>query len=353
MKFLDAVKLVAAREVRVKLRDRAFLIGTLITIAVTIAGITLPSLIAGGPSTVAIADGTVAAALTAKGLEVKAVADDRAAEQLVRDDQADAAVVTGSKVLAMKSAPDDVVAALSDGPEIQLLDVSAIPEAALFLVPFFLALLYYITALSSGIQIAQSVVEEKQTRIIEILVASVPVRALLAGKVIGGSILALGQTVLFAVVAVIGLQIADMGPLLPLVASAIGWYIPFLVVGFLALAALWAAVGALVSRQEDLGGASAPMSFAVMIPFFAVLMFKNDPSVMTVLSYIPLSSPIAMPIRVFLGEAAFWEPFAGLGLLLLTGALFIAMGARIYEGSLLRTNGRTSIATAWKSRANA
>jgi ABC-2 type transport system permease protein len=135
-----------------------------------------------------------------------------------------------------------------------------------------------------------------------------------------------------------------------LIGPTIGWFLPFFVIGFVMLATLWAGVGALVNRQEDIGGASMPVQIAVMLPFFAVLMLGDNPAAMTVLSYLPLSSPIAMPVRLFTGDAATWEPVASLVLLVLAAGVFLSIGARLYEGSLLRTNGRTSLATAWRSR---
>jgi ABC-2 type transport system permease protein len=117
------------------------------------------------------------------------------------------------------------------------------------------------------------------------------------------------------------------------------------------LATLWAGVGALAARQEDVAGASSPLQMAVMLPFFAVIFLSDNAAAMKVLSYIPLSSPVAMPIRIFNGEAAAWEPFLALAILAATAVAFLAVGARVYEGSLLRTNGRTSFATAWRSRA--
>jgi ABC-2 type transport system permease protein len=73
--------------------------------------------------------------------------------------------------------------------------------------------------------------------------------------------------------------------------------------------------------------------------------------VLTVLSYIPFSAPTAMPIRMLLGEARPWEPFLALAVLVVTTAGFVLLGARVYEGSLLRTSGRTRLAVAWQQRA--
>jgi ABC-2 type transport system permease protein len=347
-----AARLVAAREIKVKLRDKTFLFSTVFFLFIAVMSAVVPVLLDGGPTKVAVtASAPSAAALQAAGLEVRTVPTDAAAEQLVRDGDVEAAVVSGPRVVALEEAPGDVVDALSTAPEVQLLEPSNVDPFLQFIVPFALAFIFFITSFTFGLLIAQSVTEEKQTRIVEILVASVPVRALLAGKVAAMTLLAFAQIALIALVSFIGMQFAgaDAG-VIGLVGPAIGWFLPFFVLGFVMLATLWAGVGALAARQEDVAGASTPLQMAVMLPFFAVIFLSDNAPVMKVLSYIPLSSPVAMPIRIFNGDTAAWEPFVALAILAATAVAFLAAGARIYEGSLLRTNGRTSFATAWRSR---
>ncbi|MEO3748935.1 ABC transporter permease [Plantactinospora sp. B5E13] len=354
--FWAATRLVAGREITVRLRDKTFLFSTVFFLLFTLGAAVVPALFAGDGSTVAVAAAPdVAAALDRAGLEVVAATDTQRAEQLVRDGDVDAAVVPGDvpggvRVLAMKEAPDEVVSALSSSPPVQLLDSDAVNPVAAFLIPFAFGFVFLFASLTFGIQIAQSVTEEKQTRIVEILVAAVPVRALLAGKVLGNGALALGQVALIGLVSVLSMRLVDAGPLLGLIGPAIGWFIPFFVVGFVLLASLWAVAGALVSRQEDISGASTPIQMLVMIPFFAVSFLNDNPVAMTVLSYVPFSAPTAMPLRLFTGDAAGWEPFLSLLVLVVGAVLCLALAARLYEGALLRTNGKTSVRAAWQDR---
>jgi len=351
MTTFDAVKLITAREIKVKLRDKAFLFSTAFFLLIAIASTVLPAVLAGGPSTVATANRTTAATLRQAGLKVDAVADDAAAERLVRSGDVDAAVVAGPKVLAMDIAPTDVVQALSTVPPVRLLSPDVIDPFLKFIVPFALAFVFFITSFTFGLQIALSVTEEKQTRIVEILVSSVPVRALLTAKVAAMTLLAFGQIALIGLVSLTGARLAGVDPVvLHLLGPAIGWFVPFFMLGFVMLAALWAGVGALAARQEDIGALSMPLQMAVMLPFFAVVFLAQNAPVMTVLSYIPFSAPAAMPVRLFNGEAAGWEPILSLVLLAATTVGLLAVGARLYQGSLLRTNGRTSFRTAWRSR---
>ena len=225
-------------------------------------------------------------------------------------------MVSGPTVLAMDEAPDDVVTALSTRPALRLLDPDALDPVLAYLVPLIFAFIFFITSQIFGLQIAQSVVEEKQTRIVEILVAAVPARALLAGKILAGTVLAFGQIALIALITVVGMRFGDSGELLSLLAPAIGWFLPFFLLGFVLLAAMWAAAGALANRQEDVSAVSTPVQIAIMAPFFAVSFLNDNPTAMTVLSYVPFSSPTAMPLRLFHGDAAGWEPLVSLALLL-------------------------------------
>jgi ABC-2 type transport system permease protein len=351
MSTYAAAKVVAAREIRVKLRDKTFLFSTLFFLLFAIGGTVLPAVFSGGSPAVAVADPATAAVLQQSDLKVRVVADDAAAEQLLRDGDVDAAVLAGPEVIAMQERPGEVVTALSTAPPVRLLDPDAVDPVLAFLVPFALAFVFFFTSFLFGLQIAQSVTEEKQSRIVEILVASVPTRALLAGKVAALGLLAFVQVALIAITALIGARLAglDRG-VLHLLEPTIGWFLAFFVVGFVMLAALWAGVGALASRPEELNGVSQPLQMAVMLPFFAVIFLGENEPAMRILSYIPFSAPIAMPKRIFEGEAATWEPFVTLLIMAVTAVALLAAGARVYEGSLLRTNGKTSWATAWRSR---
>ncbi|WP_329108065.1 ABC transporter permease [Micromonospora sp. NBC_01699] len=353
--FWQSVGLVAGREIGTKLRDKAFLFSTVFFLLLTVASTVLPAMLSGGPSSVAVVGSEAAEVLDRAGLEVRTVADEQAARDLVLSEDVDSAVVVGPngvRVLALDEAPSDVVGALSTAPPVELLAPNAVDPVVRLLVPLVFGMVFFFTSITFGIQIAQSVTEEKQTRIVEILVATVPVRALLAGKVIAASALAIGQIVLIAIAAVVGMTVTDSGAIMDQLAPAIGWFIPFFLVGFVLLAAIWAVTGALVSRQEDIGSVSMPVQLLVLVPFFAVIFGSDNNSLMTVLSYVPFSAPTAMPVRLFLGEAAGWEPVLALLLLLGAAVAVLLFAARLYEGSLLRTNGRTTLAAAWRNRGN-
>jgi ABC-2 type transport system permease protein len=132
-------------------------------------------------------------------------------------------------------------------------------------------------------------------------------------------------------------------PLLTSLGPSLAWFVIFFVFGFVMLAALYAATASLVSRQEDVGSVTAPVMVLIMLPYFLVIFFNDNPLVLAVMSYVPFSAPVGMPMRVFLGSALWWEPLASLALLLVTTVVVIALGSRIYSNSLLRTGSRVTL----------
>ena len=200
------------------------------------------------------------------------------------------------------------------------------------------------SALTFGTTIAQSVVEEKQTRVVEILMSTIPVRALMAGKVLGNSILAFGQIVLIGVLVSAGMAVTGQRVLLGDMGPSIAWFAVFFAFGFVLLASLYAATASMVSRQEDVGTVTSPVMILVMLPYLLVLFFYDNSTVLAIMSYIPFSAPVGMPMRVFLGTAEWWEPLLSLLILLVTTLFVIVLGSRIYSNSLLRMGARVTSA---------
>jgi len=204
------------------------------------------------------------------------------------------------------------------------------------------AMLFFLTTFLFGMAIAQSVVEEKQSRIVEILVAAIPVRVLLAGKVLGNTALALGQITLFVAVGLAGASVAGQTGLVALLLRSSPWFLLYFLLGFSMLACLWAAAGAVAGRQEDLQATTVPLQVLLFVPFFSATYVYAPGPLLTTLSYVPFTAPIAMPRRLALEDAAWWEGVLAAAGVALTAALFVAAATRIYERSLLRAGTRIS-----------
>lgn len=351
-----ATLLVAEREILSQVRSKAFIISTGITLALVIGGIILSSALGGRTETTPIAVvGSVPAAVSdSELLEVTEVADRAEAEQLVRSGDVEAALVpddsaVGFSLVALDEAPVDLVAALSVSPSVELLDPAQTPAGLRFIIGLAFGVVFMVAVFGSGATIMQNTVQEKQSRIVEILLAAVPARALLAGKILGNSVIGVGTAAAIAAAAALGLAITGQGELLDLLSAPLIWFVVFFIFGFVLVASVFAAGAALVSRQEDTGAVMTPALMLVMIPYFGVVIFGDNALVMTILSYVPFSAPVAMPVRLFFGEAEWWEPLISLGLLVVATALVVLVASKIYTNSLLRMGSRVSLREALKA----
>src|SRR6478609_10203272 len=167
---------------------------------------------------------------------------------------------------------------------------------------FAFALLFFMGALMFGQQIAASVVEEKQSRLVEIIATAIPLRALLAGKVVGNAVIALAQVVLIAGVGLVVVSFTDFSTLLPTLSTAVLWFVVFFAVGFFALACLFAVAGALASRTEDLQSTTAPMTIALSLVY--VVSFGLTGKALEVASFVPIASVVSRRGRRPAGAAA-------------------------------------------------
>ena len=312
---------------------------------------------AGNPSAtkVAVTSSTAAAVEKVPGVEVTQVADQDAAEALVRSGEVSAAVVddasspTGLVVIAEDSPPTSLLMGLSESPSVKLLDPATVDFALRYFVSIGFGVVFLLAASLFGGTIAQSVVEEKQTRVVELLLSAMPARTLLAGKIIGNTILAMAQILLLATIAVVGLIVTGQSEVLQGLGAPIAWFAIFFLFGFVLLASLFAAAGSLVSRMEDIGSTTAPLTMLIMAPYFLVIFFNDNPVVLTVMSYVPFSAPVGMPLRLYLGEAQWWEPILSLVILIATCVAAIVLAAKIYERSILRMGARVSWREALKT----
>ena len=206
---------------------------------------------------------------------------------------------------------------------------------AITVATFAFAILFMIAALTYGMQIAQSVVTEKESRIVEILAAAVPIRSLLVGKVVGNTLMALSQVVLLVTVSLVGLQFTAYQAMIGIVAPVAGWFILFFLVGFASLACLWAAAGSMATRVQDLGQTTTPLMMVVMLVYMTGLFARG--TVAEVLSYLPIASTVIMPGRLLSGEATWLNALLALLVAAAFMALAIWFGAKVYRRGLLQT----------------
>ncbi|MER7245331.1 ABC transporter permease [Kribbella sp. NPDC000426] len=367
--------LIAEREISTKLRDKTFIGSTLVMLFIVMVAVILPAILAGrgGADKIAVVDDAAAKVVQqasttqgGDGYTVVRVADRSAAEKQVTDGDVKAALVPGTDgyvVIGKDHVDSGIESALREAAaavgmetnaskagltpaqlhagtkvDVQLLKPGPLPDLVSQFVNIGLALVFYMTALGFGMMIAQSVVQEKESRVVEILAAAVPIRSLLWGKVLGNTVLALSQIVVIAAASLVGLLATDQADILEVVAPVAGWFVVFFVLGFVALAGLWAVAGSLATRQEDLGSTTLPGQMILMIPFFFSVFAGS--SAKTVASFVPIASSMSMPGRMLTEDVPIWQPLVAIALLLGATVLIVRLGARLYERTLLQTGRR-------------
>ncbi|WP_441790514.1 ABC transporter permease [Leifsonia sp. YAF41] len=349
----QSIWLVSTREIMARIRSKAFLISTGILLLLAVGSVVAGGIASANPTLPKVAVVGSAADVIATNPALEAVPAESVAdaEALVRDGSVDAAIVPATAagspldiaVIALDSAPSGVMGALSVSPGVELLEPPSQNGFMSYLVAIGFGLVFFVSAMTFGTTIAQSVVEEKQTRVVEILMSAIPVRALLAGKIVGNSIMAFAQIALIGILISSAMAFTGQRVLLADLGPSVVWFAVFFAFGFVLLAALYAATASMVSRQEDVGSVTSPVMMLVMLPYFLVIFFNDNPTVMTIMSYVPFSAPVGMPMRIFLGAAEWWEPLLSLLILIATTLVVIVLGSRIYSNSLLRMGGRVTL----------
>ncbi|AIV40811.1 ABC transporter permease [Curtobacterium sp. MR_MD2014] len=351
--FVDAVRLVTVREIQARVRSKAFVVSAAILVLAVVVSVVIAGIIgkatADDTTPVAVVDGV--SLQSTDGLDVTPTTTVAQAERLVRSGDVDAAVVPsddtlGYSVVGLEDTPTDVVGALSVTPAVELLQPGTLSAGLVSAIGILFGVVFFTSAVTFGSSIAQSVVEEKSTRVVEILMAAIPARALLAGKVLGSSIMAFAQIIAIAIAGAVALAVTGQDNLFTLLGPSVLWFVGFFAVGFVLIAALFAASAVLVSRQEDVGSVTMPVMLLVMIPYILIVSAADNETIVGIMSYVPFSAPIGMPMRIFLGTAEWWEPILSLLLVAASVVVVVAVGARVYENALLRTGGRVKLTEA-------
>jgi ABC-2 type transport system permease protein len=207
----------------------------------------------------------------------------------------------------------------------------------------------YVTMVIYGQLVAAGVIEEKSNRIVEILLATVRPWQLMLGKITGIGLVALVQVVLIAGVALVLasatklVSIPTLG--IDVVISGVVWF----VLGYLMYALLYAAAGSMVSRQEDVASVALPVTLVLVAAWIiALTVAAPDPGspATSVFSFIPLFSPVIMPVRIAAGVAPFWQVAISVVLVIATIYILVAIAGRIYRNSVLRVGGRVKLSDA-------
>lgn len=370
--------LVAVREMRERSRSRGFQASVAVMILIVVGVILLPSMIegAGGAKDVGLA-GSVPSELpdaiedygAAAGTTVRAHRYDSVAagEENVREGDVDVlvvdaqrlewrrqtdeelrAVVTGAiqlvavqeRAAAAGISPEDLVALVSPVPveEVELGSVagrSPDDETAVMV----MTVLLFVAITTYGNLVLTGVVEEKSSRVVEVLLARMPARTLLAGKITGIGLLGLAQFGVTALAAIVALTVVDPLDIPAARGGVIAWVVVWFVLGYALYAVVYGALGSLASRPEDAQSVAGPVIFVLIAGYFASFAAVGSPysAWARLLSLFPATAPLAMPGRIAMGATAWWEPLLAVALTLAAIVGLVQFGGRVYAGAILRT----------------
>jgi ABC-2 type transport system permease protein len=223
-----------------------------------------------------------------------------------------------------------------------------------FLTGFGMAILLFIAILLYGVNVMSSVLEEKTTKIVEVLISSLRPFELMLGKVIGAGAVGIVQLTVWIVSAKAlsaarpGLAGAAGGggfqfPQIPTATLVI--FVLYFLLGYFLYAAIYAAVGAMSSTEAEARQAQVPVQLLLMIPYVSFFGILNDPngSLAVWMTLIPFFSPIATPVRWGASPIPVVELAASLGILLVTVVAVTWIAARIYRVGILMTGERPTV----------
>lgn len=388
-----AIALVAMREILTRVTSKAFVWTTAIIVVAIVGGgivlsATLPTEMP--PRSLGVTDQTVAltpaleGAATAAGigLDVEQVTESEG-EERVHDGSLDA-LLTGepgslvlavereldpaldvvvslltqqqaltAEIVALGGDPADVTSAVAAArPEVRAIgDASDVDEGQLF-TGMLSGILIFIAITMAGQLVAQGVVEEKTSRVVELLLATIRPWELMAGKVAGIGAIGLLQLVLVTGAgSAVALSTGALDQTGVNLGATVGWVLVWFLLGYVMYASVLAAAGALVSRQEEVQSVVFPILMIMMIPYvLGVGVATTDPTspLITNLSLVPLFSPFLMPIRIAQGTAEAWEVALAVGLSVAIVPLLVWLAGRIYANAVMRTGARVPLREAFR-----
>jgi ABC-2 type transport system permease protein len=379
------VRLIAAREISARVRDKNFIISSVVIILVLVGILAFQVAInSGGDETrvgvvgsSAELDQALEAQGEALGVDVTLVEldDEAAARTAVDDEEVDGALLAGDEpeLLVRQSAGGSLEAVVQGAigqlavaeqlaeagvtdlqvPEVSVtaLDPQADADGQRVIMAIIGTAVLYSLLLLFGQFVAQGVVEEKASRVVELLLATMKPWQLLAGKILGLGVLGFAQILLIAVVGVVGALVFDIvdipGDLVSTAVSVVLWF----VLAYALYAAVFAVAGSLVSRQEDLGTVVMPTTLVLVGAFIVGIQAAAEPDgpLAVVTSFVPGLSPLVMPVRQAAGDVPLWEVGLSALIAIAAVAVVIRIGGRVYAASLLRTSGKTKFREALKA----
>ena len=384
--------LLARRDFLQRARSRGFLITMGITVALILAIGPVVSAFAPEPEATTIGvvgttpDG-FGGALEAvadtyeREVELREVDDVSTAEALLEGGEVDVALVDGSELVS-RTEPGSVTTAIVQGALDSLARQAAIAELGLdaeevasLLTPeqldfrrlqpedpnevsrivagYVTIFVLYLAILVFGQFVLMGVMEEKSSRVVEVVLSRAKPESVLAGKVLGIGALGLLQVLAVVGAGLVSISFVDTGDIpipeigVSAAASAIVWF----VLGFGLYAVVYAGLGATITRQEDVQGAAMIPALLILPAYFIALASLETPNSALALfgSFFPATAPIIMPMRTAVTDVPWWEVALSIAIIAVTIVILIRVSARIYRGAALRIGAKVKLRDAWRT----
>lgn len=391
--------LVTRRELRERGRSKGFIISSVLTVAILLGIILIPQALGGDAATFeigAVGEGNEQIVEAARQFEAGLAADEETepdifevtefstaqeGEDFLRRGDIEVLLIDGSSAVIAQEGfggnelverlqraagasrlqalmaeneqvASEVVEVLSNDPlEVRSLSGPGSDNAESSVIAYAGLVLLYIAILTYGNTVLTGVTEEKNNRVVEVLLATLQPWQMLGGKVLGIGILGLAQFALTMAAAFAAIRITGAVSLPAFDLETVGVLVLWFLIGFAIYAALYAAAGSLTSRTEDAQSAALPMTMLAVVGFFVSFSVLDDPAslVARITTFIPFTAAFVVPIRNSLGAISWAEQ--ALAVVVAVGAivLLVLLAARIYAGGLLRFGGRVRIKEAWRT----
>jgi ABC-2 type transport system permease protein len=386
--------LVARREILERGRSRGFLFSIAFTTLIIIGSFVIPSLLFDRDETRRVGVEGAAPGL-AEALQTEAQAygetlvvidlpDTAAAERALADGEVDAVIalppdLSGPGVIRYQEEADGILTALvsravvelrlapvlaeagvdpatllaaQSAPEVSVVDPPDAGAESGFLVANIGAVLILLGIFGFGFTVLTGVVEEKQSRVVEVVLATVRARDLLMGKVLGIGILGLVQLAVFVVAALIAALVTQRLTLPASTPAAIALLVVWFILGYALYATVLGALAALASRMEEASNVSTPVTMVAITAYFvAIFAVADDPSgpIAVLVTFLPPIAPFVVPMRAAFDAISAVEIAGAIAVTVATIWLLFEVGARIYSGAVLQTAGRMRLRDAWRA----
>jgi ABC-2 type transport system permease protein len=388
---LRTVRIIAGRELRDRLRNKAFTLGTLLIVGLVVAGIVLPTLLDDGDGrthhlgVVGDAppelDEAVREQLPPEDtLRVTTLPDRDAAATAVEAGDLDvvlldaaALMVDGVPPLDLTRALDAALRQLEIAEELHDLGLTRQELAGVLapreelpivdptggqddgplggLMAFAATILLFIAVQFNGSSLLTGAVEEKSSRVVEVLLGAVRPWQLLSGKLLALTLVSLLQIGMVAGAALGSNAVVGAIDLPPATGATVVVSLLMVVVGFLFYAALYTVAGAMASSVEDAQGTSGPLAF-LLVGVYMLVIFVVIPApggrLAQVLTYLPPTAPFTVPARVALGAIPGWEIALATLVTLMGTVATVLVAARLYAAAILG-GGRLTWREAWRT----